>query len=316
VQLEEGPRLLTNLVDCVPDPDALDVGQAVELRPTPVVGPDGSTATLPLFAPVSGPSDDAGATVGPLAASRFSAEDRPLPTDPPAAARRHPAPVAIVGAAETTELGTIAHLTPLELHLDAAANALADAGLRAADVDGVACAGVSPTEVAFGLGITPGWVDGTMVGGSSFMLHVRHAVAALEAGLATCILVTHGESGRSRVGGFPGGRRSPLVEQFELPYGVAGPPTMFTLPALAWMRRYGVSEADLASVAVAQRRWAAMNPRALRREPLTVDEVLDSPMIAWPFRRHMCCLVTDGGGALVLTTAARAVDVAGTPVWV
>lgn len=321
VQLDEGPRLLTNLVDCDPTPEAIDVGLRVVLRPTPVVDPRGNAATLPLFAPDPdaarlATSDDP-ATPPPSAASRFSDNDRPDPGDSPTAARRSGAAgVAIVGAAETTDLGTIPDLTPLELHLDAAANALADAGLSAADIDGVACAGVSPTEVAFGLGITPGWVDGTMVGGSSFMLHVRHAVAALEAGLATCVLITHGESGRSRVGGFPGGRRSPLVEQFELPYGVAGPPTMFTLPALAWMRSYGISEADLASVAVAQRRWAAMNPRALRREPLTVDEVLDSPVIAWPFRRHMCCLVTDGGGALVLTTAERAIDTASTPVWV
>jgi acetyl-CoA acetyltransferase/uncharacterized OB-fold protein len=320
VQLDEGPRLLTNLVDVDPSPDTVDVGMRVALRPTAVVDSRGTTATLPLFTPDPSTdetgTDDTGAPP-PGAASRFSSDDRPDPTVPPAAARRrNAAVVAIVGAAETTDLGTIPDLTPLELHLDAAANALADAGISAADVDGVACAGVSPTEVAFGLGITPGWVDGTMVGGSSFMLHVRHATAALEAGLATCVLITHGESGRSRVGGPPMGRRAPLIEQFELPYGVAGPPTMFTLPALAWMRRYGITEEDLASVAVAQRTWAAMNPRALRRDPLTVDDVLTSAMIAWPFRRDMCCLVTDGGGAIVLTTADRAADLPGVPVWV
>jgi acetyl-CoA acetyltransferase/uncharacterized OB-fold protein len=314
VELDEGPRLLTNLVDCDPDPETLAVGMPVEVRLTACATPDGSlTATLPLFTPVDGdPTPAEPVPSRPTTLGRFS----PL-TDPPALTSRRPGPgVAIVGAAETTELGTIAELTPLELHLDAARNALADAGFRPGDIDGVASAGVSPIEVAFGLGITPTWVDGTMVGGSSFMLHVRHAVAALASGLATCVLITHGESGRSRVGGFAGGRRSPLVEQFELPYGVAGPPTMFTLPALAWMRRYGITEDQLASVAVAQRQWAAFNPRALRREPLTVDEVLDSPMVAWPFRRHMCCLVTDGGGALVLTTATLAGDAAGVPVHV
>jgi acetyl-CoA acetyltransferase/uncharacterized OB-fold protein len=315
VELDEGPRLLTNLVDCAPDPAVLDVGQPVEVRLTPCATPDGSaTATLPLFAPVAGP--DTAASPGAAAVGVGPGRFGPI-ADPPATLARRPGPgVAIVGAAETTDLGTIPDLTPLELHLDAARNALADAGFTAADIDGVACAGASPTEVAFGLGITPTWVDGTMVGGSSFMLHVRHAVAALATGMATCVLVTHGESGRSRVGGFPGARRSPLFEQFELPYGVAGPPTMFTLPALAWMRRFGVSEADLASVAVVQRTWAAMNPRALRRDPLTVDDVLDSPMVAWPFRRHMCCLVTDGGGALVLTTTDRASDARGVPVHV
>ena len=327
VQLDEGPRLLTNLVDASTDPADLPVGSVVEVRFTPVVSADGRhTATLPCFSPTpaaDGPeADGAGVPEGtqlrpdPAAASRFSPDDRPSPTDLPTAARRTAPGVVIVGAAETTDLGTIPDLTPVELHLDAARNALADAGLRASDVDGVACAGVSPIEVAFGLGITPGWVDGTMVGGSSFMLHVRHAVAALDAGLATCVLITHGESGRSRVGGWPVGRRSPLVEQFELPFGVAGPPTMFTLPALAWMDRYGITEESLASVAVAQRTWAARNPRALRQEHLTVDDVLASAMIAWPFRRDMCCLVTDGGGALVLTTADRAADLDATPVHV
>jgi acetyl-CoA acetyltransferase len=223
--------------------------------------------------------------------------------------------VAIVGAAETTELGTIPTLTPLGLHVDAALNALADCGLAPGDVDGIACAGVSPVDVAFSLGVTPTWVDGTMVGGCSFMLHVRHAVAALEAGLCTTVLITHGESGRSQVGGW-GGRRMPWFEQFALPHGVAGPPTLFTLPALRWMRTYGITEEELASVAVAQRQWAATQPRALRRDPLTVDDVLGSKMIAWPFRRDMCCLVTDGGGALVLTRSERAADLPTTPAYV
>jgi acetyl-CoA acetyltransferase/uncharacterized OB-fold protein len=316
VQLAEGPRLLTNLVDASTDPADLPVGLAVEARFTPVASADGRhRATLALFTPAPAP-DAAPPPPDPAEASRFSPDDLPSPGVVPTAAGAALPGVAIVGAAETTELGTIGDLTPLELHLDAARNALADAGLTARDVDGVACAGVSPTEVAFGLGITPGWVDGTMVGGSSFMLHVRHAVAALATGLATCVLVTHGESGRSRVGGWPVGRRSPLMEQFELPFGLAGPPTMFTLPALAWMRRYGISEEELASVAVAQREWAGRNPRALRRDPLTVDDVLSSAMIAWPFRRDMCCLVTDGGGALVLTTDDRAADLDGTAVHV
>lgn len=311
VQLAEGPRLLTNLVDCDPDPATVTVGMTVALQFQPVTSPDGRHhATVPVFAP---DPDHSAPPPEPHAASRFTTDDLPDPAAVPAR-RAVRCGVAVVGAAETTRLGVIDDLTPAELHLDAARNALADAGLAATDIDGVACAGVSPLEVAFGLGITPGWVDGTMVGGSSFMLHVRHALAALETGLATCVLITHGESGRSRVGGMPMGRRSPLIEQFELPFGVMGPPTMFTLPAMAWMDRYGITEAELASVAVAQRTWAAANPRAAKRDPITVDDVLDSAMVAWPFRKLMCCLVTDGGGALVLTTADRAADMAGTPV--
>ena len=103
-------------------------------------------------------------------------------------------------AAETTELGRIPDLSQIQLHADAALNAFADAGLKAGDIDGVATAGESPVNIAHYLGIAPRWVDGSSVGGCSFMLHVRHAAAAIEAGYADTILVTHGESGRSGVG--------------------------------------------------------------------------------------------------------------------
>lgn len=94
-----------------------------------------------------------------------------------------PGSVAIIGAAETTELGEIPHTSQLELHCDAALNAMVDAGLKPADIDGVATAGESPTTIAHHLGITPKYVDGTAVGGCSFMLHVRHAAAAINEGL-------------------------------------------------------------------------------------------------------------------------------------
>ena len=109
-----------------------------------------------------------------------------------------PGSVAIVGAAETTELGEIPHTSQLELHCDAAHNALEDAALGPGDIDGVATAGESPVAIAHHLGITPTYVDGTSVGGCSFMLHVRHAAAAIREGLCTTVLVTHGESGRSQ----------------------------------------------------------------------------------------------------------------------
>ena len=91
---------------------------------------------------------------------------------------------------------------------------------------------------------------------------------------------------------------------------------MFTIPVLRYMKTYGVSEADLANVAVIQREWAAKNPRASFKDPITVDDVLNSPMIAWPFRMLMCCLVTDGGGALILTSAERAKDFPHKPVYI
>jgi acetyl-CoA acetyltransferase len=230
-----------------------------------------------------------------------------------------PRSIAVVGAAETTRLGKIPDMSVIGLHADAALNTLADAGLKPSDIDGVATAGESPTAIAHYLGITPTWVDGTSVGGCSFMLHVRHAAAAINEGLCRTVLITHGESGRSRVGaggGFGARGGASLMGQFEAPFGVTSPPTMFTIPVLRYMKTYGVTEADLATVAVIQREWAAENPRASFRDPITVDDVLNSPMIAWPFRMLMCCLVTDGGGALILTSADRARDFPRPPVYV
>ena len=225
--------------------------------------------------------------------------------------------VAVVGAAETTQLGTIPDLSQIQLHADAALNAMADAGLSAKDIDGIATAGSRPTELAHYLGITPTWVDGTAVGGCSFMLHVRHAVAALTTGQCSTVLITHGESGRSRVGrdGFARASAS-LSGQFEMPFGPMGPPTLFTLPVLRYMKDYAMSHEQLAMVAVVQRQWASMNPRASFQDPITVDDVLASKMIAYPFHLLECCLVTDGGGALILTRAERAKDFPQPPVYI
>ena len=227
--------------------------------------------------------------------------------------------VAIVGASETTELGRIPDLSQLQLHADAALNAMADARIKPSDIDGVATAGASPTEIAHYLGIAPRWADGTSVGGCSFMLHVRHAVAAIEAGHCSTVLITHGESGRSGVGRggfFGGGGGASLAGQFEMPYGPNGPTTMFTVGVLRYMKEFGLTHEQLASVAVVQREWAGLNPRASYREPITVADVLDSRMIAYPFHKLECCLVTDGGGALILTAAERAPDFPAKPVYI
>lgn len=216
--------------------------------------------------------------------------------------------VVIVGAAESERLGTIPDQSSLSLAIECGLAALRQAGLTIADVDGVAGT-LSMVDLAFGLGVRARWIDGTMVGGCSYMLHIRHAVAAIRSGQADVVVIMHGESGRSRVGApmFP---RDPAntVGQFELPYGVLGAPSRFTLPVMAYLHKYGLGEADLAEVPVAQSQWANRNPRAARPDLLTVDDVLASPMIAWPFRRLECCLVTDGGGAIVLTSKERAAD--------
>jgi len=219
--------------------------------------------------------------------------------------------VIIAGAAETDAIGKLPDKSTLQLHLEAAVNAVADAGLTMRDIDGLATVSApGPVQVAHALGITPTYLDGTGVGGTSFLLHVRHAAAAIRAGYARTVLITHGESGRSRVGAspFPRGGGSSIPGQFEAPYGTMGPTTAFTIPALRYMKEYGLTHEQLAYVAVAQRKWAARNPRAMFRDLITVDDVLASRLVAWPFHLLECCLVTDGGGALVVTSADRAQD--------
>ncbi|GHF50637.1 acetyl-CoA acetyltransferase [Amycolatopsis bartoniae] len=224
--------------------------------------------------------------------------------------------VAIAGAAETDRVGVLPEHSTLRLHVEGARNALEDAGLRLSDIDGIASVSApGPIQVAHALGVQPRWIDGTGVGGTSFLLHVRHAVAAIEAGHASTILITHGESGRSRVGPARGSMpASSPNAQFEAPYGVFGPPTMFTIPLLRYMKEFGLTPEQLASVAVAQRKWAARNPRAMYRDPITVEDVLASRMISYPFHLLECCLVTDGGGALIVTSDERAADLRKPPV--
>ena len=195
--------------------------------------------------------------------------------------------VAIVGAAETTELGVIPNMSQIQLHADAALNAIADAGLKLSDIDGFATAVETPQQICHYLGITPTWVDGTSVGGCSFMLHVRHAAAAIEAGLCKTVLITHAESGKSNIGRTPRmiGADS-LNGQFELPYGVTTPASMFPIPVLRYMKTHGIRHEEIAMVAVVQREWAAKNPRATFKARITVedaqftDDRLPVPLIA------------------------------------
>lgn len=225
---------------------------------------------------------------------------------------------AVIGAAETDRIGTVPDMSEFALHAQAARRAVADAGLHKDQIDGLA-SGVSDVRfVADYLDLQPSYADGTNIGGSSYMMQVSHAVAALNAGYCDFVLITHGESGRSRVDAapWPAWSASSLPGQFEQPYGVSGPPTAFTLPIAAHMDRFGTTEEQLASVAVSTRQWALLNSRAKRREPLTIADVLDSPLVSWPIHTLECCLLTDGGGALVVTTAERAQDAPKPPVYI
>ncbi len=233
---------------------------------------------------------------------------------------------AIVGASETTELGSIPDKTAFQLHVDAAVNAINDCGIDKNEIDGIATT-MNPASLAHYLGIVPKWIDNTQVGGTSFLVHVRHAAAAIASGLCETVLVSMAQSGRNRVGeqtgrigdvsAQTGGRRdNSFPGQFESIYGVAGPTTQFGMGVLRYMKETGLTHEQLASVPVAQRKWANKVPRAMYGDIITTDDVFNSRMICYPFHLLECCLVTDGGGALIITSSDRAKDFPTKPVYI
>jgi acetyl-CoA acetyltransferase len=222
----------------------------------------------------------------------------------------------IVGAAES-DLGEVGPgFTPLDLIGQATERALADAGLEKRDVDGLFSASVyyqMPTLSAGEyLGIRPRYSDATMMGGSSFISHLLHATAALEAGLCEVALITYASTQLSE-GGFRGVSDPP--NPYETPYGPRYPVSMYALAASRHMHEYGTTRKQLAEVAVAAREWAKLNPKAFMRDDLTVEDVLASRMVSSPLSILDCCLVTDGGGALLVTSSERAKDLRKPPVY-
>ncbi len=223
---------------------------------------------------------------------------------------------AIVGVAES-DVGRTPDLTLLSQQALAARAALAEAGLAKDDIDAVFTAGnwswAPSMTLAEYLGIQPAYTDSTNIGGSSFEAHAGHAAAAIEAGLIDVALITYGSTQRtSRSRNAP--RPAQLTAQFELPYGLPQPVGGYALAAMRHMHQYGTTGEDLAQVAVATREWARLNPRAYYRDPITVEDVLSSPMISEPLHKLDCCLVTDGGGAVVIAAEDRWPDVATRPV--
>ena len=234
--------------------------------------------------------------------------------------------VAIVGAAETTELGVVPNMSTTQLHIDATVNAIKDCGIDKNQIDGIATT-MNPAILAHYLGIVPRWLDNTSVGGTSFLIQVRHAAAAIAMGMCDTALVAMGQSGRSRVGevtariGTTSAATGLLTDisypgQFESIYGTSGPTTLFGMGVLRYMHETGTTHEQLASVAVAQRKWSNQVPRAMMRELITEDDVFNSRMVSYPFHLFECCLVTDGGGAIILTSAERANDFPKKPVYI
>ena len=228
---------------------------------------------------------------------------------------------AIVGAA-LSDVGRIDDRSVFQLHWQAASRAVADAGLTRDDVDGLMSVGTGvlpPVEVAEYLGLRPTWLDSTGVGGSTWEVFLEHAVAAITAGQAEVVLIVYGSTARSdlkkglRSANLALSARGP--SQFDAPWGhtlIA----KYAMTARRHMHEYGTTIEQLADVAVAARANASLNPEAMYREPLTVQDVLNGPMIADPFTKLQCCIRSDGGGAVVVTSAERARQLQGEPVWV
>jgi len=218
------------------------------------------------------------------------------------------------------------HLSSAQHHAQAMQRALADCGLPKSAIDGYASAGMGgelgeAIVMAEYLGIDHRWIDSTMTGGSSFEFHVQHAMAALREGLCETVLVTYGSDYLSRMGrtlGTGGFRRSKKVAgpmMFEAPYGLTLVGA-YAMVAQRHMHEFGTKPEQLAEISVGVREFAALNPNAMYREPITVDDVLGSRMIADPLHKLECCVVSDGGGALLLTTEERARDLKQPPIYV
>ncbi|WP_067822991.1 acetyl-CoA acetyltransferase [Actinomadura kijaniata] len=226
---------------------------------------------------------------------------------------------AIAGAAES-DLG-VTGKSVLALQSQAVTRALADAGLTLRDVDGLATAGVSrfpAAQVADYLGLRPAWTDSTSAGGSAFEMYVARAAQAIDAGQCSTVVISYGSNQRSARSRSLGGAVEPHVPeaQFEAPYGPLYPISYYAMAAQRYLHAYGAEREHLAEVAVAAREWALRNPAAYRygAGPLTVDAVLGAPMVSSPLTAADCCLVTDGGGAVVLTSLDRARDLPRPPV--
>ncbi|MBI1844406.1 MAG: thiolase domain-containing protein, partial [Actinobacteria bacterium] len=201
------------------------------------------------------------------------------------------------------------------VHAEVASGALADAGLSFSDVDAYFCAGdapgFGPMSMAEYLGLKLSYADTTETGGSSYVAHVGHAAAAIAAGKCSVALITL--AGQPRTNGaqemmsMAGRFMSSPEAGFELPFG----PSIISMYALAAQRHmyeYGTTGEQLAEIKVAASTHAQHNPNAFIQKVLTIDEVLESPMVAEPLHRLDCCVITDGGGALIVVSPEVARD--------
>jgi acetyl-CoA acetyltransferase len=224
---------------------------------------------------------------------------------------------AIVGVAES-DLGQVADgMSPMDLCAQGIVRALADCGLAMRDVDGLFCAmtqqRMSIVSLIEYLGLQPKFIGSSMTGGSSFEFHVAQAAAAIQAGLCEVAVIAYGSTQRS-VGRKQASQRE--VNPYETPFKPFLPTSAYALAASRHMHEFGTTREHLAAVAVAARQWAQLNPAAWEKKPLTIEDVLKARMISHPLSVRDCCLVTDGGGAVILTSAARAKTLKKPPAYV
>jgi acetyl-CoA acetyltransferase len=227
-------------------------------------------------------------------------------------------PVYLAGVAET-KLGEVWDESEYSMLAKASIEALAEAGMKLRDVDGMFInymgeeGGVQFAEY---LGIQPRYSDSSDLGGASFVTFVNHAMAAIETGRCEVALIgfaSRQRSRRQRSTNHPP-EIATLGAQFANPYGIPFPIGTFALIMARHMHQYGTRPEHFAEIGVAARRWAQLNPKAWCRDPLSIDDALASRMVCDPMRKQDICLITDGGGAVVVTTAERARDAAKRPI--
>jgi acetyl-CoA acetyltransferase len=224
---------------------------------------------------------------------------------------------AIVGVAES-DLGQVGPgYSPIDLMAQGVVRALDDCGLTLRDVDGLFCAStqsrLAGVALAEYLKLPQAYLDSTSTGGSSFLGHLGKAQYAVASGACEVAVIAYGSTQRSL------GRKNTSATEYnpyEAPFRPFLPPTAYALAAARHMHEFGTTREQLAEVAVAARQWALLNPKAWEKKPLTIEEVLCSRMVSYPLTIRDCCLVTDGGGALVVTSAERARSLKKPPVYV
>lgn len=232
---------------------------------------------------------------------------------------------AVIAGVATSDYPVLPDRTELAVHSQAAHRALDDAGVAWGDVDGLATVGMSPMYalgVAEYFGMHPTYYDETHAGGASFEVLVEHAKYAVESGGAEVVLVTYGSTQLSSMGrtlgtggAGGGGGRMPTNAVYDALWGntLVG---NYAMAARRHMHQYGTTSEQLAAIAVTMRHHASFNPMAQYRDPITVDDVLSSRLVADPLHKLDCCVISDGGAACVVTTAERAADLRKAPVYV